>query len=317
MDRSEFQNDDEQLATLLQLAGARPAVNPDIARRVRAAVHEVWEEETRRSARRRTAGWIAALAAAVLLAVVLIPHPPATMTAAARSIATVQLISGTTSVRVGSELAAGAVVSTSPTSFATLEWRNHGSLRIAADSRIRFVDADAIRLLRGALYFASAPGGKPVVVDTRLGAVRDVGTAFEVRVAPASLRVRVREGFVELQRGDARERAGAGVELLAQQGGVTRSAVSTSGADWNWVLAAAPPIVLDGNARAVLAAIAREKGLTLVFSDRGLAERVGHTSLHDHVPLTPDEALAAATVAADLDYRVSANTLMIERRQRR
>ncbi|HEX7677414.1 MAG TPA: FecR family protein [Thermoanaerobaculia bacterium] len=306
---------------MLQRAGARPSVRPDVARRVRLTVHEVWHEEMRRRARLRATGWAAGLAAAaaaaVLLAVFLFPQRRVSPPVAPRLIARVEASGGTTSVRTGDDVAAGSVVSTAPMSFATLQWHDHGSLRIAADSRIHFTSDDSLELERGAIYFASAPSGSPVAIRTRFGVVRDVGTAFEVRVEPAALRVRVREGTVELQQNGARERAEAGTELLAQQSGVTRAAIPTTGPDWNWVLAAAPPIILDGNARGVLMAIAREKGFTLVFSDRLLADRVGRTSLHDHVPLTPDEALAAATVAADLSYHVSGNTLLIERRQLR
>ena len=317
MEMNDFENNDEQLAALLQLAGSRPSVPAGVAGRVRLAARDAWQQELRRGTRRCAAGWLGAVAAAVVLALLLLMQPRKAIPPAPRLIATVQLTGGATSAHMGSEVAVGSVVSTAPESFATLQWRDRGSLRIAADSRIRFIGDDSIQLDRGAVYFASASSGRPVLIRTKFGMVRDIGTAFEVRLQTAALRIRVREGSIELQRNGARERAGAGIELLAQHSGVTRSTISTTGTDWNWVLAAAPPITLDGNARGVLTAIAREKGLTLVFTDHTLADRVDRMSLHDRVPLTPDEALAAAAVAADLSYRISGSTLMIERRQRR
>jgi ferric-dicitrate binding protein FerR (iron transport regulator) len=316
MEMNELRNDDEQLAALLRIAGPRPSLRPDLVRRVRVAAHDVWHEELRRRTRRRAITWASAVAAAVVVAILVLARRQAPVVPPAIA-ANVQMTHGNTSIHAGQPVEVGAVISTAAESFATLQWSERGSLRIAAGSRLRFTGAGAIQLERGAIYFASAPHGRGVVIGTRLGTVRDAGTAFEVRVEGSALRIRVREGAVEWQRDRLRERAEAGVELLLQDGGVTRRAIPTRGADWNWVLAAAPPIVLDGNARGVLAAIAREQGLTLVFTDQLLADRVNRTSLHDHVPLTPDEALDAATVAADLSYRISGNTLIIERSRKR
>lgn len=317
MEIDDIRQEDEQLATLLRLAGPRPAVQPQISARVRDVVHGEWQETLRRRGRTRVLAWsgVAAAAAAVVLLTLL--NRPAVVTAPPEQIASVQIVHGTTSVRAGDTVAVGSIVSTSSDSFVTLQLRNGGSLRVASDSRLRIGTGDSVRLEQGAIYFASTPLGSPIAIDTRFGTVRDVGTAFEVRVDAHALRVRVREGAIELQRNGGRERAGAGVELLAEPKKVARSPIATTGAEWGWVLAAAPPIVLDGNARGILTAIAREKGLTLMFADRRLADRVASISLHDHIPLTPDEALDAATVAADLSYRVDGNALIINRRQSR
>jgi len=310
--------DDEQLAALLKVAGPRPAVDAEVVRRVRVVAHDAWHAELRQRARRRTIGWLSAAAAAVIIVILTIPRSQSPTPVPAVRVATVERIEGRTSVRVGDAIKTGAVVSTAPESFATLQWGDRGSLRIAAGSRIRFDATDSIRLEHGAIYFASSTPGKPIRVQTRFGTVRDIGTAFEVRVDRKALQVRVREGLVELQHEHSIERAGAGFQLLLQEGsGVTRSAISTRGADWHWVLLAAPPIVLDGNAHGVLAAIAREEGLTLVFADQTIAARVNRTSLHDHVPLAPDEALDAATLAADLSYRINGSTLIIDGNRKR
>ena len=56
-----------------------------------------------------------------------------------------------------------------------------------------------------------APGA--FVIRTPLGDIRDLGTAFEVRLRDETLRVRVREGRVDL-RGAVAE---AGTELIADR----------------------------------------------------------------------------------------------------
>ncbi len=308
---SETKNEDQQIAALLQLAGRRSPIAPEIADRVRANVRDAWQEETQRRRRRRIATWSAAIAATLALLILsrparVRPIPPPAL------VADVRLLRGGASVHAGQAIGVGSVVSTSAASLATLQWRGHGSLRVAPESRLRFIDPNAIQLERGAVYFAS-DFHAPVTVRTKFGDVRDIGTQFEVRVDGTALRVRVREGMIALLTNGRVETAPAGIELTATGAAVKRAAIASNSPDWNWVIAAAPPVMLDGNARGVLVAIAREKGLTLIFADRALADRVDHTSLHDRVPLTPDEALDAATIAANLSYRVTGRTLMIDR----
>lgn len=309
-----MQPEDERIATLLRMAGPRPAVPADVMRRVRSAAHDAWSEEVHRSTWRRTTMWVAAAAAAAIAIGLQLQMPRVPAAVIARTVADVQLVRGGASVAEGREVASGSVISTAPVGVATLNWREHGSLRLAGGTLVRFDSPDAITLQRGAIYFSSMAGTKPIAVRTKFGIVRDIGTQFEARVDPASLRVRVREGRIDFNGNDAE----AGVELSAgQDGGVKRRSVPTTGADWNWVLDAAPPMRLDGNARVVLTAIAREKGLKLMFTDRALADAVARMSLHSRVPLAPDEALVAATTASNLAYRISGDTLTIERRRSR
>ena len=287
-----MQTEDERIAALLKMAGPRTAVPPDAMLRVRAAAHDAWSDAVGRSNSRRRMIWTAAAAAVVfVIALQLSKERPApSRTVAART-----------------------VISAPSNRTLTLQWRQHGSLRLAPSTVVQFETADAITLQRGAIYFSSDAGSKPVAVRTRFGIVRDIGTQFEARLDSDALRVRVREGRIELNGNDAE----AGTEITAAADGVKKRSIPIAGADWNWVLAAAPPMTLEGNAREVLTAIAREKGLKLIFSDRALADSVSRMSLHSRVPLTPDEALDAATTASNLTYRVSGDTLAIERRRTR
>ncbi|HEY8184236.1 MAG TPA: FecR domain-containing protein [Thermoanaerobaculia bacterium] len=301
MDNNTMQPEDERIAALLKMAGPRAAVPADVMLRVRSATHDAWSDAVHRSGRRRIEMWIAAAAAAALVIALQIPKDrisrPRTVAA--------DVLPG------GQGVVTGSVISTLPESTMTLKWREHGSLRLAASTLVRFDSVDAITLQRGTIYFSSDAGAKPIVVRTKFGIVRDIGTQFEARLEPASLRIRVREGRIELNGNDAE----AGTELTAGADGVKKRSIPVAGADWNWVLAAAPPMTLEGNAREVLAAIAREKGLKLIFTDRALADSVNRMSLHSRTPLTPDEALVAATTASNLAYRVSGDTLTIERRR--
>ena len=307
-------NEDERIAALLKMAGPRPAVSPEVTRRVRLAVHDAWSDEIQKNSRKRTAMWAGVAAAAALtIGIRLQLRPVAESTVAATVVAEVQLVRGAASFAAGTVVKSGSVIATKAGGFATLNWHEHGSLRLAEDTVVRFDSTDAITLQRGAVYYASVNAKRTIAVATKFGTVHDIGTQFEARIASDSLRVRVREGEIRL----ADNNATAGTELTASRDGVKRRSIPTSGADWNWVLAAAPPMMLDGNAREVLSAIAREKGLKLTFIDRSLADSVAKMSLHSRTPLTPDEGLGAATTASNLAYRISGDTLTIERRRTR
>jgi ferric-dicitrate binding protein FerR (iron transport regulator) len=142
--------------------------------------------------------------------------------------------------------------------------------------------------------------------------VRDIGTQFEVRLGEEAVRVRVREGRVDLRRQNEHYVADAGIELNARSSGeVTRVSIPRSGAEWDWVTRAAPPMTLEGNVQQILGQIAREKGLSLELVDPS----VRSMTVHGNVPLGPDEALDAAVAAAGLRYRVRDETLVIERKK--
>jgi ferric-dicitrate binding protein FerR (iron transport regulator) len=149
-----------------------------------------------------------------------------------------------------------------------------------------------------------------------MGIVRDIGTQFEVRLAPDRMRVRVREGRVDLQHGGATHSAEAGMELDADaQGGVTPHSIARNGTEWDWVVRAAPPIHLDGRTLAeVVASVTRDEGVTPVWSDAA-SRNAASMRLHGDVPLTAVEALDTALVASGLTARTDGDRLIIKRKK--
>ena len=74
---------------------------------------------------------------------------------------------------------------------------------------------------------------RPVLIQTEHGDVRDIGTQFEVRAERSSLRVRVREGEVIVDRPGSSLSARAGELLrLDPQGAYERVAVPLFGVSW-------------------------------------------------------------------------------------
>jgi ferric-dicitrate binding protein FerR (iron transport regulator) len=276
---SEDQNDD-RIAALIRTAGKRPRVDAERMARVRAAVHEEWRDDVSRRSRMRYL-----LAAAAVI---------------------VALLGGTLLMRPTAIVPAPAlqVVETPSDAAKSIDW-NGNTLRLAGHTRVTLVSGRVARLERGTLYFSTERSGSKVKIETPFGAVEDIGTQFEVRLLPAAMQVRVREGEVAL-RGTT---AAAGQMLVA-----TREAVSRRPAaeDWSWVERAAPPIRLDGmRLDAVLRRVAREKGLTLDWHAAAARREI---VLHGDVPFTPDEALAAAGTAARVTARISGDRLVIEER---
>jgi ferric-dicitrate binding protein FerR (iron transport regulator) len=312
-----MQNENDPIATLLQIAGRRPAVPADVTARVREAVREEWERSARRRTRRRFA--LAAAAVVVLVAGGLVMFRPAATVAPSPAapraiIASVETMSGSAIggdgrfVEAGARLRTGDAMETARGATASLRW-GAATLRMDGGTRVRLDSPRGLFLDRGAVFIAS--NGERVVVSTPLGDVHDVGTEFEVRMVDDALRVRVREGQVDLRRNGATHTAAAGVELAADaRGNVTQRAIPRSGSEWDWVVRAAPAITLEGRTvRAVVDGVSREKGLTAVY-----ATGVGDARLHGSVPLTPDEALDAALAASGLIARTDGDRLIVQRR---
>ena len=154
-------NDNEDaVAKLVRLAGARPRPDAELTARVRGAVHEEWQRATRR--RRFVRYGIGAAIAATLAAVLLLR--PQTPTA------------------------------TTPSS---INW-NGASVRVDSGTLFTIVSATEATLQRGTIYFSSQ-GRTGFTVKTPFGNVRDIGTKFEIRLSDSDMRVRVDEGAVEVR----------------------------------------------------------------------------------------------------------------------
>ena len=224
------------------------------------------------------------------------PAPtPVASVAAAHGAVTMEIAAGRAAVAaVGQTIAAGSNIRTNGTSRATVTLVDGGELRIDANTVATLVDARTIHLERGGIYLdsrASTPGS--VTVRTASGTVRDIGTRFEVRAGDRDLRIRVRDGAVQLERAGRIDRARKGTELLARADGtVSTRSVDPFAADWAWTTEAAPPFIMENaTLESFLEWAAREGGWTIEWSD-ALRQRARTTILHGPIDaVTPAEAL--------------------------
>ena len=257
------------------------------AARVRAAVLGECRTVARaRAVRRRvlaTAGALAA-AAAVLMAV-RVWLPSAVRPPIGARLALVETAQGTglqlrdttgalsaPYMQTGAAIREGDRIATDGASRVSVRLTGGASLRFDHATAVRLVSARRIELSAGAVYVDSGPASPGLEVRTPLASVRDIGTQFEVRVGAGSLRVRVRSGLVEVQRGRDVSSARPGTELTVASGGVTSRDILAHGPDWEWAARLAPAFAIEGRSlRAFLERWCHEEGWALAYAHPALA----------------------------------------------
>jgi len=299
--------------------------------RVRAAVRERWRaDHARRTAVRRLAIGTALLAAAAALVVGVSlgrPRPSATPTAETVA-ATCERIEGAPVIErvvagraVVSPLVPNAslrvndVVATDGSSRVGLRTPSGSSVRLDRQGRLRLHSPMAIELIGGAVYVMTAEGSPGFEVRTPVGALRDIGTQFEVRLDGAAVRVRVRTGHVEIHRGGDVIPARGGSEVRIAEAGVETSPMQSYGPAWAWTTTIAPVFQTEGRPlSAFLDHLAREEAWVVRFESPDLARAASSIVLHGSIErLTAEDALKVALATSGLDYRLTGGELVIFR----
>jgi ferric-dicitrate binding protein FerR (iron transport regulator) len=305
--------DESSIERVLRAAGGRDQPSESLERHVRAAVHAEWRAVVAQRVRaRRQVGF--AIAAALALAVFGLWASRFWVEAPRTIVASVSRAEGMVSARESSWLAtwmswrplnarqsvrSGEDLMTGPNGRAALTWANGISLRLDRSTRIALVDAQRIDVRNGAVYVDSGAttGARPLRIDTPAGVVSHVGTQYEVRLLKSDVRIRVREGRVELSDpSGVAERVDAGEQLtVVASGGHERIAIDTGGTEWAWVTDIAPPFEIEGRSlREFLSWAGRELGEDIVFATPESEAEAASVTLHGSVAgLTPAEALQA------------------------
>lgn len=324
----------DDVASLVRLAGRRPAVPPEHAAAVRAAARAEWrrvvEARRRKALYLRGGGALLATAALLVLAVKTglwrpaEPRPVAQL--ATLEAATGPVTADAAELRVGDPVPAGTVLETgsdgaSP-ARAALRLAGGASVRLDVDTRLRLAAGSVLELERGAVYVDSGTLAQQLEVRTPLGIARDVGTRFEVRLGPGaeSLRVRVRDGEVVLERdGESRpaapRRIGAGGELaVLPDGTAVEATVPSWGPAWEWVAAIPPPFDVEGRSlQEFLDWAAEEGGWELRFADQAVADQASANVLHGSSidGLSLEDAASLLLTASELSYRLEDGVFLV------
>ena len=152
-------------------------------------------------------------------------------------------------------------------------------------------------------------------VRTWAGTIDHVGTEFEVLSNQQVVRIRVREGRVQLRSESGRTLLDAGTQLTANaDGSVVRKGIESYGEDWSWVAQLAPDYEIEGQPLLnFLQWAARELGRPVKFSDPHAREVAEHTILHGSVKgREPMDALSTVLSTTSLTYEIRGDTIWIK-----
>lgn len=309
--------DDDLLARLIQQAGRREQPpQADFDRALSAATDAFKAKVTQRRRRRATTWLSAGVAAAALAGAVLLnlPGQPA------QEIARIDRAIGTVDTRVDEEAAWSGIedehqsvfdgewLRTSTGSRLGIVLANGISLRLAGGTEIHLVTADRVRLVSGKIYVDSGrdpAADSGIAISTAAGTATDIGTQFEMRYAANELRLRVREGRVDLSGASGELSSLAGDQLMIDSfGSVRRARIARDDPEWQWAESVAPTPALDERpVSALLEWVGRETGRAIRYEQPILELKAETTILHGSIRnLEPINALEVMLATTDFEY---------------
>lgn len=312
--------------SLIRAAGRRAEPPEDAYRQVLAAATAALREKTARRKERLWVLWSGA-AAVLVLAVALMFQwtPPGAqreeLARIERAIGSVERATGDVWQPVGESaapLTKGMKVRTLAGGRAGLLLAGGVSLRLAAQTEIMLDEPGRLYLSKGTIYLDNRGSvGTGYRIETPAGIARDLGTQFELDVSGGALRLRVREGRVEIERAGQMLSGAAGEQLeIDVLGGVTRSPIGAADPAWQWAESIAPAPDIDGKPAAELIAwVARETGRRLRYESPAIEQRAAAVILHGNIRhLPPLSALDAMLATTDLECVIAGDTMEIRAR---
>ncbi len=325
----EDSEDDRSLRELLREAGARDVPSVDMMNEVRQVVQGEWRELVeQRQRRRRFVGFSAAAGiAAAVVAVTLVfqmgantGEPVATV---ARVDGVLQAAAGGSDewhpVVQGATVASGSMLRTDEGTRVALTLPNGVSMRIAAGTLIELKSPERVALDSGALYVdanhgADAPTDQAPVIETLYGAVRHLGTQYEVRTMRSGIEVSVREGRVEIAgQGDTYVGAAGERMTIGNQGVSERNRISTQDPRWQWATSIAPVFDIERQPLSrFLEWVARETGKPVAYATPDLRASAGQLILRGSINnLPPEQALAAVLATTPFKHSETEAAILI------
>ena len=211
------------------------------------------------------------------------------------------------------------------------------SLRLDSMTELTLLAAGQVELHQGRIYVDSQPSPAATMaataqtqtspgdhaaleVLTPLGRATHVGTQFLVEYeassarSPATMRVLVREGLVQVQTRPTHATAAAGEQLLVRSNGaLEQSALPPGDTHWAWIESVSPRFNINGrSAYDFLRWVSREHGMQLRFDAPQTEQRARDRKLGGDIgEMPPAQALAYVLATTEFGYAIADDTITI------
>lgn len=318
-------NGPDLVALLIRAAGRRREPPDDAYQQVLKAATEAFREKV---AQRRGRTWMLLAAAAGIAALTIAFLLQSNETTAQSRFARVERVIGTAELATdgdwkpmtsaGGYLANGSRLRTLAGGGVAIALEGDASLRLAAATELQVEGPRRILLRSGTLYLDNAgSAGAGYQIETPAGTARDIGTQFELHVVDRALRLRVREGRVEIDRAGEIVSGSAGEQLdIDVLGSVSRSSIAATDTAWQWAETIAPAPDIDGQPASVLLAwVARQTGRRLHYESPVVEARAATVILHGNIwHMAPLAALDVMLATTDLEYTLVGDTMEVRTR---
>ncbi|MGC4027880.1 MAG: FecR domain-containing protein [Steroidobacteraceae bacterium] len=291
-----------KLGDLIRDAGRRQAPDAAMLERLHVSTHAAWQAQL--AARRRRYRFLATAASLLLVtagALLLNRYRTAEPALAVARVSSEAPAAGRL-LHAGEEVQAGA------SGLVLVRVPETGtSLRLAAGTRLRWRAAGDVELLSGQVYVDTGHGSTTPALQIEAGpvSITHVGTQFVAQHLTHGVQVLVRDGLVRMSRGSEVVQLARGEAATASFDpgmAIEQKPAASSGAEWEWVDALAPPLRVEGrDLRSVLQEMAYQAGFVIRFDEAGTETRAAVTVLHGPaIELPPPEALRAVLATAGL-----------------
>lgn len=213
----------------------------------------------------------------------------------------------------------GTMVETLANGYATLTLQTGGNLRLSHHTQLIINKNNEFTLAFGRIYFESAISSRnkyPIIIHTIYGDIEDIGTQFQVSADSKQIQMSVREGSIKLTTDKGNHQLPQGHQLIRlADGSSTKSKISATDKQWQWVNDAAPKFNLEGKSMLkFLLWVTREHGLTLKFADTHIEKLAQLTILHGDIDgLDLTQVLDAVFSITEFRYNLEQAQLKVYR----
>ena len=316
----------DQVEALLKIAGPRMRPDEKVYQEVYANVHTAWKQQKSRGSSFKHVFRIAAglfLVVGLLSVAYYIKNDELNQDL---QISKSLILSGQIQVSQDrqnwsilnndSSLAKGDYIKTSSNNRILTALKNGNVFRLNENTLIHIIDENEIELYEGQIYIESNEDSpyEKLLVKTKYGLVRHIGTQYIVEIKPDSLNVSVRKGKVIIQNDAIEKELMDGFELsINGSGAYAQSAIEPFDLKWQWTQKIAEHFnIQDKSVFQYLTWLSNETGYPVIWSNRAVKKSATKIILSGSIKgLSPLESLDVILPTTDFKYEMSKTAIHI------